>query len=187
MSSAISLAPTMKLSDESTLQQNNEVQRIGISVTNNGLWFSFVSNMARLCKIWPIRSWITQIRRMPLFSWLFRPTRYSFKLSEIETEAEFAEVVKLQYLAFSKPTNLIWEALKGPNIEECTVRQWWNHLAEKGHHWLKVTDGDMVVGAAAWSIVEEAGSWYCKDPAWPEGILLRFYEREAIETDLSKT
>lgn len=44
----------------------------------------------------------------------------NFQLTEIENEAQFAELVKTEFLAYEKPFNAFWEVLKGPNIEECT-------------------------------------------------------------------
>jgi len=79
-----------------------------------------------------------------------------FQLSEVKSQAELAEVVKVEHLAYEKPYNAFWEVLKGPSVEECAARQWAWHIGTPGSHWLKVTDGDEVIGAAEWVIHEKS-------------------------------
>ncbi|CAG8979942.1 hypothetical protein HYALB_00013366 [Hymenoscyphus albidus] len=57
----------------------------------------------------------------------------SFQLSEVKREAEFKDLVKTEYLAYQKPYNAFWEVLKGPNVEECTQRQWWPLKSVSNH------------------------------------------------------
>ncbi|CAG8948726.1 hypothetical protein HYFRA_00001847 [Hymenoscyphus fraxineus] len=99
----------------------------------------------------------------------------SFQLSEVKREAEFRDLVETEYLAYQKPYNAFWEVLKGPNVEECTQRQWSWHTGTKGSHWLKVTENENVIGGAEW-IVHEKAPFETPQPIikadwWPEGPL----------------
>ena len=97
------------------------------------------------------------------------------QLAEVQTKAEMAEIVSVEWEAYSKPLNSFWDIQKGPSIEECTERQWAWHEAEPGSHWLKVVDRELgqVVGGAEW-IIHKTDP-FLKPPMpmtaywWPEG------------------
>jgi hypothetical protein len=112
----------------------------------------------------------------------------SFHLSEIKNEAEFAELVEVERLAYQKPYNAFWEVLKGPNVQECARRQWSWHIGTPGSHWLKVTDEDKVIGGAEW-IVHEKNPFETPQPIitgtwWPEGSTLWDLKAERFWTDV---
>jgi len=99
----------------------------------------------------------------------------SLQISEVNSKEEFAEVVKVEFLAYEKPYNAFWEILKGPSIEENTDRNWASHLNTQDDHWLQVKKGDQVVGAAEW-IIHEKNPFEDPQPIpeatwWPEGHL----------------
>jgi len=53
------------------------------------------------------------------------------------------------------PQSTLWQVMKGPNIQECTERQWAWHQSMPNSRWLEVKDNDKIVGAANWIIYEK--------------------------------
>ncbi|PQE29146.1 hypothetical protein CJF30_00004173 [Rutstroemia sp. NJR-2017a BBW] len=114
----------------------------------------------------------------------------TFQVSEATNSTEFAEVIKAEHEAYEEPFNTFWKVMKGPNIDECTERQWIWHKSMPNSRWLKVEDKDTgkVIGGAEW-MVHETNPFETPQPAlpaywWPEGpmkiasnhILQAFFE-----------
>lgn len=99
------------------------------------------------------------------------------QLTEVQTEKQFADVAVVEHEAYSKPFNSFWEVLKGPDIAECTARQWSWHAATPNSHWLKVNDEETgeAIGAAEWIVHKENPFVQSSEPLtatwWPEGRL----------------
>src|SRR3954447_8762258 len=98
----------------------------------------------------------------------------ALQMSEVTNAAEFTEVVKVEHKAYAMPANGFWEALKGPNIEECTERQWGWHTGTPDSHWLTVRDGEDVISGAQW-IIYKTNPFLTPQPTvkanwWPEGM-----------------
>lgn len=102
----------------------------------------------------------------------------TLQLSEVTNVSEFAELVKVEHAAYAKPFNTLWEVLKGPNVEECTERQWAWHLSTSGSHWLQVKEDDKVISGAEW-VIHGTDPFQKPQPIvkatwWPEGTILLF-------------
>jgi hypothetical protein len=78
----------------------------------------------------------------------------SVKVVRVENKSDFAELVKVEHEAYSKPLNGFWDILKGPNQAECAARQWAWHQAQPGSFWLaaKDTTSDRIIGGAQWEV-----------------------------------
>lgn len=107
------------------------------------------------------------------------------QLTEVQNVEDFKEVVIVEHKAYASPYDAFWEILKGPSIEECTQREWMWHTSTPGSCWLKVTDGDQVVGGVEWIIHEknpfENPQPIIKGDWWPEGNSSGSLNREIRE------
>jgi hypothetical protein len=107
-----------------------------------------------------------------------------FKLSEVKSAVEFAEVVQVQADAFDSPlstsSQLFYPVFgTGPTARQDAIkgliaRQWYRHSVNSNSHWLKVVDtgaGNKAVAGAAWVVVDSYTEHSTvTEPFWiPEG------------------
>jgi len=108
----------------------------------------------------------------------------SFQISEITSDADFVELVEVEFASFESPPsgfrNLFYPILgTGPEahqtaIHEAADRILRGHKSTAGSHWVKAVDtlSGRLVGAALW-IFFESDPYTGKSPPeaawWPEG------------------
>jgi hypothetical protein len=108
----------------------------------------------------------------------------SFQISEITSDADFGELVEVEFVSFENPPNafrnLFYPILgTGPDarqiaINEAAARILHSHESTPGSHWVKAVDtqSGRLIGAALWIFFESDP--YTERPLpeatwWPEG------------------
>lgn len=79
-----------------------------------------------------------------------------FVLSEVHTEADLADVIRVEDDCFNNPPSGFWEVLRGPSIEGCIQRSWDHFQKSPNSRWVKAVDPTtgQIVGAAEFVVNE---------------------------------